>query len=146
MQRKRLNMIVGLSTGLAIGAALVYLASHASWTTGTPIPLPAVWFNDGDESYGELMRNGNHLLWEATWWGVETLVLDLLVGLIAWPFIKRHFHRDIDRVESHEHRMLQALMLRVSDIDGLDGWDIMEGESDFRLTDPHKKNPDDPRE
>jgi hypothetical protein len=102
-------MIIGLTLGLALGLTLVYSASHISWTTGTPVPLPAFWFESGDESYSDLMHNGNHWEWEITMAVVEIAIVDLFIGLFVWPFIKRHIHQDVGQAETHDHELIEGL-------------------------------------
>lgn len=95
------KIIIGLALGLALIGALIFGARQVSWTnnssggaaTAAPVPLPAAWFNNGDESYGALMRNSNHWEWELTLSISEILLLDVFIGLIVWPRI----HRDIKR-------------------------------------------------
>lgn len=47
------------------------------------------------ETFGQLFRDPAHWQFELLVGAVEMVVFDLLIGALAWPFIKRHIHRDI---------------------------------------------------
>lgn len=50
------------------------------------------------ETFGALLRDPAHWQFELLVGAVEMLIIDVLVGIVAWPFIKRHIHRDVDSV------------------------------------------------
>ena len=54
-------------------------------------------FVPGEEPFTALLRDPNHLAFEAITGIAQTAVVDLFVLAFAWPLIKRHIHRDIDR-------------------------------------------------
>jgi len=112
-------LIILLTAGAVVGT------QHMAWTTGTPVPLPAAWFVSGDESYGSLMRNGNHWEWELTLSLAEIFIIDGILGLLIWPAIKRHIHDDVDDAEIHEHDLIAGLENRIA---------ILEGDEEAILT------------
>lgn len=105
-----LALIILLTAGAVIGV------QHMTWTTGTPVPLPAVWFVSGDESYGALMRNGNHWEWELTLSLSEIILIDGIIGFLIWPAIRRHIHRDVDAAEEHEHEQQDLLHNEIAEL------------------------------
>lgn len=67
--------------------------------------------------YASILADPAHTAVEATF----TIVVDILFLGIVWPFIRRHFHRDLleqHQVIDREHGMVSHAMLdNVDDID-----------------------------
>ena len=47
------------------------------------------------ETFGELLRDPAHWQFELLVGAIEMLVVDVLLGAILWPVVRRHIHRDI---------------------------------------------------
>lgn len=65
------------------------------------------------ETFSTLVHDPNHWLFEFLVGGIEEFVTGVLVGALLWPFIKRHIHKDVDKVETHEHGLIQTLDARL---------------------------------
>lgn len=53
-------------------------------------------FQPGEEGFFDLLRDPNHLLFEFVTGMTQTILFDGLLLAVIWPFIRRHFHRDIE--------------------------------------------------
>jgi len=56
------------------------------------------------ETFWTLLHNGAHWQFELFVGLVETLVIDVFIGLLAWPWIKKHWkhHKDRDIKEGNQ--------------------------------------------
>lgn len=68
------------------------------------------------ESFGTLLRDPSHWEFEALVGFIEMVVFDVLIGVLVWPRIKAHIHRDDDDVAAHQQSLTEALAERVEDI------------------------------
>lgn len=73
------------------------------------------------ETFPTLLRDPAH--WEFELFLI--LIFDVLIGALAWPFIKRHIHKDVDdvsagiaQVEAHEHEQIDELKQRIAVLEG----------------------------
>jgi hypothetical protein len=46
------------------------------------------------ETFGTLLRDPNHWLFEFMVGGIEEIVTGVFIGAVIWPRIVRHWHRD----------------------------------------------------
>jgi len=74
-------------------------ASFIAWAY---IPWGSI-FVVGEEPMLALLRDPNHLAFEAITGIGQTLVINVLVLALVWPRIRAHFHRDIDSIAASEH-------------------------------------------
>lgn len=66
------------------------------------------------ETFGTLLRDPAHWYFEL----FLILIFDVIIGAVAWPFIKRHIHKDVDTAEQHEHEQIGALKQRIAVLEG----------------------------
>lgn len=57
------------------------------------------------ETFGELFRDPAHWQFELLVGGIEFLVMDILIGALVWPIIKRHIHHDQGTEHAHEKKL-----------------------------------------
>lgn len=77
----------------AFGIACVIMALF--W-----LPYLIPWddiFVSGEESFTALLRDPNHLAFEAITGIGQTIVIDVVGLALVWPLVKRHFHQDIEQ-------------------------------------------------
>ena len=49
------------------------------------------------ETFWTLLHDKAHWEFELFVGGVEMIIFDVLVGCIAWPFVKKHWRHHVDR-------------------------------------------------
>lgn len=49
------------------------------------------------EAFTTLLRDPNHWYFELLVGGIEEVVFGIVIGMVVWPKIKQHIHRDVER-------------------------------------------------
>jgi hypothetical protein len=81
-------------------------------------------FVPGEENWLTLLRDPHHLAFEGLTGIGQTLVINVLLLAVVWPFIRKHIHRDVKHGVEHSGRPLSSLAGQCVDADAYGAQDV----------------------